>query len=515
MGQSATNPIGWALDPVKAEPLYRQIFDEVVARIRTGAFPTGFRLPPTRVLAQTLGAHRNTVARAYADLEAAGFVVSTVGRGTFIAAQRAARPADPAAKRTEPEADAMPWSSLLASAARLETLGRADRYGRAVHGREVVNLSRMQPSEDLIPHALMRRCIERVLRARRGRAMTYAPPEGTLGLREQIAKEVSSRGVPATPEDVLVTSGSQQALDLIARAIVNPGDAVLVDSTTYAGAINLFTLAGARLIPIPSDEEGPSLGVIQRATRADVKALYLMPNGHNPTGRTITAARRRELVEWSRAAHIPIIEDDYAAGLHLGHDTPPPHLRALDGEVIHVSTFSKRLIPALRVGFVVCPAPLRGVLRSMKRAMDLGASAILQDALAEFLERGYLRAHMNRILVEYRSRIDTLHGALRRAMPSQVTWRRPNDGIVLWLSLPEALGPERVYEEALRHGVVVSPSTVWSVGADAERGIRLAFCAEPADRLVEGAKRLGKAVKGLLARAPRESGNAPALMEVV
>lgn len=503
--------VGLTVDPRRDEPIYRQIFDQVVTRVQAGTFPAGYKLPPSRVLAKTLQTHRNTVARAYADLESAGFVSSTVGRGTFVEPQSS--PTRDAA-RAGATAGGMPWSQLLSRGARVETLGRAERFHRPNVGRDVVNMVRMQPSEDLLPHDLMRRSIERVLSELGAKALAYAPPDGLPRLREQIALDLVSRGVPATADDVLVTTGSQQALDLVARALVDPGDAVLVEPTTYSGAIDIFSLAGARLLPVARDGEGPDPRALERFSRSGAKALYLMPNGHNPTGLTISAARRHELVAWSRAAGIPIIEDDYGAGLMLDPHAAPPHLRALDADVIHVSTFSKRLIPALRAGLVVAPPALRSVLRPIKRVMDLGTSAVLQHALAEFLERGYLRAHTTRVVAAYRERRDALEGALRKAMPKDVRWDRPTHGVVLWLRLPDEIDPEQLYEEALRQGVLVSPSALWSVVPGTERGVRLAFCAEPPARLVLGAQRLGKAMRVLLASTTKDR-REPAAMEVV
>jgi 2-aminoadipate transaminase len=503
---------GLKVDARRDEPIYRQIFDQVVARIQARTFPPGYRLPPSRVLANELATHRNTIARAYADLEAAGFVSSTVGRGTFVVEQSATPHASGGSQTT---AGSMPWTSLLSRAARAETLGRAERYSRRAEGRSAINLARLQPSSDLLPDDLLRRCLDRVFKEHGSRLLAYAPPEGVLRLREGIAEDLASRGVPASADDLLVTSGSQQALDLVARALVNPGDTVLVDTMTYSGAIDLFALAGARLVTVPSDEHGPDPAALQRLARPDVKALYLMPNGNNPTGLTISPERRHALVQWSHASGIPLVEDDYGAGLVLDDEGTLPFLRALDGDVIHVSTFSKRLIPALRLGFVVCPRGLRSVLCSMKRAMDLGTSSVLQHALAEFMERGYLRAHMNRILPEYRARRDALEAALRKHLPAEVRWNRPRHGVVLWLPLPRAIDPEAIYEEALRQGVQVSPSPLWSVEARAEWGLRLTFCAEPSERLVEGARRLGKAFKAVAARAPRQGDRTTPAVELV
>jgi DNA-binding transcriptional MocR family regulator len=289
----------------------------------------------------------------------------------------------------------------------------------------------------------------------------------------------------------------------------------LVEATTYAGAIDLFTLAGARLIPVPMDAEGPDPGALERLVRPEVKGLYLMPNAHNPTGRTLSADRRRALVAWSRASGVPIIEDDYAAGIVLDETENPPHLRALDGDVIHVSTFSKRLAPALRIGYVVAPMALRPVLMGMKRVVDLGTSAVMQHALAEFMERGYLRAHSSRMRQVYRAQRDTLSEALRKHLPESLVWHLPTCGVVLWVKLPNGLDPERVSEEAQRLGVLVSPSPQFAVGARPEPAIRLIFSAEPEERLIEGARRLGKAVRQVSSEQASPPTPAPELSEMI
>jgi 2-aminoadipate transaminase len=494
MGQS----VGIRVDSRRKQPLHRQIFDEVVARIEARAFPPGYKLPPTRVLAAELDAHRNTVARAYADLEAAGFVSSRVGRGTFVERLERSQPQPPAgplAQRRE-----MPWTSLLSRAARSDTVLRRENNPRISVKPGLINLARMQPSAELIPEALLRRCISRAMAEHGASALLYAPAEGTPRLREQIARDLVARGVPVQMDDVIVTSASQQGLDLVARTLINPGDTLLVEPTTYKGAIELFSLAGARLLPVPMDAEGPDPDGLARLSSPDVKGLYLMPNANNPTGRMLSAERRRQLLDWSGQSGIPIIEDDYAAGLVLEPRDPPPHLRALDGDVIHISTFSKRLAPGLRVGYLIAPAPLRPALLAIKHIIELGTSMLMQHALAEFIERGYLRAHEQRMSREYRERRDVLDAALRKSMPPEFRWQPPGHGLVLWLRLPPGISAEALYEEALRRSVLVGPSTHFSVGSQAEAAVRLSFCAESSARLAEAARRLGKACKQLLSQ---------------
>lgn len=496
---------GLSLDPSSADPLYKQIFDQVVARIKSRAFPAGHRLPPTRSLADELSTHRNTVVRAYADLEAAGFVSSTVGRGTFVVAL----PEPPANAPPKP-AGAMPWASLLSSASEAEALRRVERFGRTPQGRDVVNLARMQPSPDLLPADLIRRCADHVLKSEGSKALAYAPPEGLPRLRALVAQDLANTGVPVTPDDLVITTGSQQALDLLARALVNPGDVFLIDPMTYTGAINLLTLAGARLVPIPSDAEGPDMASLARYRGTGAKGLYLMPNCRNPTGESVSNARRRALVAWSREAGIPLIEDDYGADLSLTGAPVPPALRALDGDVLHLGTFSKKLAPALRVGFLVAPPQVRSTVISVKRAMDLGTSAILQHVLAEFLERGYLRAHLHHTLPEYRQRRDALDRGLREHVPPGVKWTVPDRGVVLWIPLPRDVDPAVVFEECSKRGVVVSPSNVFGVDARPTPGIRMTFCGEPAKRLHEGGKRVGETLKALIKTRSR-SAETPAI----
>jgi len=508
--------IGIRLDARRKQPLHRQLFDEVVARIRTCTFPAGYKLPATRVLAAELGMHRNTVARAYAELEAAGFVSSSVGRGTFVESTAPQGAAVPVAVGSSPSLE-ISWASLLSRAARSEAMDRAERQGRRSEQRaSTINLARMQPGLALIPEQLLRRCLMHVLAGKGNDALNYAPAEGTPRLREQIARDLVERGVPVRAEDVIVTSGSQQGLDLVARALLNPGDTVLVEPTTYAGVIDLFTLAGARLIPVPMDAEGPDPGALERLVRPEVKCLYLMPNAHNPTGRTLSAERRRALVAWSRGSGVPIIEDDYAAGIVLDEREPPPHLRALDGDVIHVSTFSKRLAPALRIGYVVAPAALRPALMGLKRVVDLGTSAMIQHALAEFMDRGYLRAHSSRIRQVYRSQRDALSEALHRFLPESTAWHLPTCGVVLWVRLPNGSDPERVFAAARERGVLVSPSPQFSVGGSRpEPALRLIFSAEPEERLVEGARRLGKALQQVSRGRASAPTPAPELSELI
>ncbi len=494
--------LGIQIDPHQGEPLYQQIFDQVVSRIRTGALPAGTRLPPTRALAGELSTHRNTVVRAFEELTSAGWLEAVVGRGTFVRDQREA----PLAKAGAGAEAGLPGSARRSRAAPAEPRGRGGRLGRALPrpGSGHVDLQSMQPPPQLLPADAFRRCMNHARRSAGTRAMGYAPPEGVPRLREQIAAERSRGGVPTRAEDVLVTGGSQQALDLVFRALLNPGDAMLVEHTTYAGALTLLAAAGAQAAPVPCDDEGPELLALTRLG-AGARGLYVMPDGHNPTGRWISRERRAALVRWSRKYGVPLIEDDYSADLDLDGAVMPPALRALDGDVIYVGTYSKKLIPALRLGFVLCPEAARPRLVALKYAMALGSSSALQYALAEFLERGYLRTHLERTLPIYRARRDALLEALRDHLPPEITVQVPRRGLALWVPLPAALDPVEVFHECHRRGVLVSPGALNTPDPGEPSGLRVTFCGEPPERLVEGARRVGEAVRAVAARAPAAS----------
>jgi DNA-binding transcriptional MocR family regulator len=357
---------------------------------------------------------------------------------------------------------------------------------------DVVDLTRMAPPPDLIPHELYRRCVDHVLRTAPEKALSYAPTEGLKSLRELVVADLARRAVPAHADELVITAGSQQGLDLVARTLLDPGDLVLTHASTYAGALQVLSASRAKVIGLPSDDEGPEMSTLRRLAPQRPKLLYLMPNHVNPTGACISARRREALLAWARDAQVVVVEDDYAADLELEHEPPPPAMRVLDPDVIHVGSFSKRLIPGLRVGYVVVPAELLAPLLSLKRTTDLGSCALHQLALAEFLERGYLGGHLHRVQAEYRQRRDVLMAALREHLPPGTRIDRPVRGLSLWLALPSAIDPDAVFEAALRARVVVGSGRLYAADDRVVGGLRLNYCFESHERLRLGAARLAE-----------------------
>ena len=457
---------GLMSNPESLEPLHRQVFDQVVDRIRSGTFPVGFRLPPTRTLAREAGMHRNTVVRAYGDLEAAGFVISHVGRGTFVAETRVG-------PVSRPPSEVPPAR------------------------RDVVRLERLEPADELVPVELLRRCVDHVLRTRGAAALVHAPVAGLARLRGLIADDLARQGVPAAAEDVIVTNGRRHALHLVARAIVRSGGPFAVDALTFADAPGTLESAGATLVAVPSDGEGTDVRALGRLARPP-RGYYAMPHAHDPTGVTMPLSRRVALVGWARESGAVIVEDDYACGLGTGADAAPPPLRSLDGGVVYIGTLGAEVEAALHLGFVVCPRALRPALVALTEAEGAPAPALLQHALAEFMERGYLRAHARRAAETYAARGEALESALRSYAP-RLAERLVRSALHVWLALPDGHDPSAVAEQASAHGVAVAPSTRQRVGRGGRGGLRLALGAEPPERLREGARRLASASRGAFA----------------
>jgi 2-aminoadipate transaminase len=253
---------------------------------------------------------------------------------------------------------------------------------------------------------------------------------------------------------------------------------------------------------------------VPTAARGRPKLVYLMPNHANPTGGCISERRRRELVAWARARGVPIVEDDYAEDLELDDQPTPPAMRALDGEVLYTSSFSKRLVPALRIGFVLAPEALRPTLCALQHTASLGSSLLLQLTLAELLERGYGRAHAARMREIYRARRDALCDALEKHLDGRIAVPRPARGVTSWLPLPSAIDLESLGETARREGVLVATGDLFSgARTDPEpdaHGVRLAYCFEPEERLAEGARRFVKALDQLWPETGRRGRPQPA-----
>jgi DNA-binding transcriptional MocR family regulator len=434
---------------------------------------------PTRPALGTIA----PVVRAFEELTAQGLLASTVGRGTFVSTTP--RADDKPSEIRPSGAPELPWSSLLSRTIQVEPLALLQRFQRGAPPPGAINLTRMQPPPELLPHEQFRRCLDHVMRTQGARALTYGGPrEGLPRLREQIAADLRRQGVHVRPDDLSTPAASK--LDDCAHGVRSRSASWW--SSTY-GALNLFAVARADVVGVPATTRAR-----HRCPRSPprAKATYLIPNCRNPTSVDWRPAPR---VSPGRIAKVPLIERLRRRPRARGRPHRPACAPWTDRCL--PSTYSKKLIPALRIGYVLCPRALRPAIWQLKHTLDLGTSALLQHALAEFLERGYLTQHLQRVRRAYRHRRDVLAEALHQHLPADIDWRVPDRGVVLGRP---ATSTAQVYDEALRQGVVVTPGTLHSVLPGERAGLRLTYCTEPIDLLAEGARRLGKALTSTLRR---------------
>ncbi|MER6950275.1 PLP-dependent aminotransferase family protein [Nonomuraea sp. NPDC000554] len=368
-----------------AAQVYRQLLDAVL----DGRLRSGERLPPTRELARRLEISRNTVAVAYDRLVADGFLVGRAGAGTFVAAQ-------PVRGRAAPKGVVQPravWRSIPAPS----WTGPAGF--RSTTGPAAYDFRVGVPDPRLFPIEAWRRLVARELRV--GSA-GYGDPSGHSGLREAISRHIGiSRSVRAGADDVLITHGAQQALDLIGRVLIEPGTCVAVEEPGYPPARLLFRSLGARVVGVPVDEEGLDVSAIPDSARL----VYVTPSHQFPLGTPMSPARRNALLWWAERRHAVVIEDDYDSEFRFG-DRPLEPLQSLDraGRVVYVGSFSKTLLPMLRLGFLVAPASLGPALRTAKQLTDWHGELPTQAALARFIDEGLLSRHIRKATREYAAR---------------------------------------------------------------------------------------------------------------
>jgi GntR family transcriptional regulator/MocR family aminotransferase len=470
--------------------LHRQVYRALRAAILDGTLTPGARLPSTRALTRDLGLSRTPVVLAYEQLLAEGYASARAGSGTYVAHTLAARPAP--ARAVEPARATVPQLSrfgrrAVESARGLPSWRLRDvalpydfRYGRPAYGD--------------FPHEAWRRVLARCARRASVRALDYGPTEGLDRLREAIAGYAArARAVRCEPDDMLIVNGSQQALDLAARVLVDPGATVVLEEPHYAGARRVFEAAGARLRSVPVDVDGLRVEELPRAARL----AYVTPSHQFPTGAVLPAPRRLALLAWAERAGAWLIEDDYD-GEYRYAGRPVESLQGLDraGRVLYVGTFSKVLFPALRLGYVVVPHALRRAFRAAKGLCDTGTSTLEQAALAEFIREGYFARHVSRSRLRSAGRRAALLEAVHEHLGSaaEVTGAEAGLHVLLWLrGVPEAR-LSAIVRAAEAVGVGVYPVTPHCRQTPRDAGLVLGYASLTEQSIREGIRRLGRVI---------------------
>lgn len=480
-------------------PLYTQIVTEVRRMITSGALKVGDRLPANRELAKTLGVNRNTITTAYAELAADGLITSRVGSGTYIS--RVPATAEYSIKEPSPSLP-MPWESLLAVQSRDNWLQEMAGFETR---RNVIPLALALPSADLFPLDDFRRCVDRVLREQGRVLLQLGTTSGYAPLQEYIASQLALSGVRVSPDEVLITNGCQQSLDLIRQILVEPGEEVALENPTYPGALSVFCGTGSKYISVPVSENGIDLNVLEDVlAQRRAKLIYVVPSFHNPTGVTMDVAARRRLIEIAGQFRVPIIEDDiYRELRYNGPDIPP--LKALDehGLVIYISSFSKVGFPGLRVGWIAAPQVVIDHLNRAKQRSDLHASLLAQAAIFEFARRGLLTKHIKRVKKAYSQRRDAMLEALEKHFPDDASWSRPDGGMSVWVRLPQSVNTSQLLVQAIESGVTFVSGEHFYSSSPQQNMMRLSFTMAGPQAIEQGVKHLGSMIKARLLKSPK------------
>jgi 2-aminoadipate transaminase len=475
------------LDASSQTPLYRQLSERIKELIASQKLTRGERLPATRELAGGLGLNRTTVSAAYAVLESEGLIQGHVGRGSFVLGE-----ADSSGR-------GLNWEQFL------PPLEAAAPQVPTAPG--TISFASSRPAEELFPVEAFRLSCEEVLSgAEAGSILQLGSPAGYPPLRHHLLDEARRTGVARAGDDLIVTNGCQQALDLIQRVLVRPGELVLVEDPVYPGLKNVFLKAGARLEGVPMGPDGLDVEALDRiARRAKPRLLVTTPNFQNPTGATLAAGARRSVLGIVRAAGCVLVENDIYGELRYEGEPAAP-IKHLDetGDTILLRSFSKLTFPGLRVGWILGPKPLVARLAEAKQLADLHTDQLSQAALLRFVESGRLDAHRARVLPAGAERLKAVLQACERYLPAGTVFTRPQGGMNLWVRLPEPLDASELLAHAHRRGVSYLPGWYFEVSRRDPGGLRLCFAALQPEKIRAGLAILGEIFSSELASARLE-----------
>lgn len=395
------------------------------------------------------------------------------------------------------------WQSRYAHRTRGITSSTIRELLKLTQRPEIISFAGGLPAAEYFPVGRFQEACQRVLAEQSHQALQYGPTEGYVPLREFIA---SRFGCPSiTADNILITSGSQQALSLLGALLVDPGDHILVEQPTYLGALQAFAAYEAQYVDVATDDQGICTDALPEALKHNPKFMYLIPNFQNPSGVTTSEKRRKELLDFSHTHGIPVVEDDPYGALRFEGE-PIKSILTLDaetvgaadasaGNVIYLGTFSKTLAPGLRIAWVAAPRTVISKLVQLKQGADLHTSTFNQMVIYEVAKDGFIDEHVDLLRDVYRKRRDAMLAALDRFMPSDVQWTHPDGGLFLWMQLPKGTDSQTVFQAAVKRDVAFVPGDSFFVKSNPPAAARLNFSCMNEERIIEGIRRLSEAIQ--------------------
>ncbi len=476
--------INWKPDRFIKESIHTQIMNYILQNIISGNWKSGEQLPSQRNLAALFHVNRSTIVTAMDELASLGMVQTMYGGGTVVSGN--AWSVMLSQKQTN-------WESYINTGIFRGNLPEIQQINKYEYMSDIIRLGTGEPAPELFPRVLWQQALNTV--ATNMHAMNYLEPKGLYELRAEIAARLLKKGIQSIPENILITSGSLQALQLISVGMMPKGSKVFTEAPTYLKSLQLFPSAGMILQGIPMDEEGIKYWFISKK-EIGKSILYTIPTNHNPTGITMTLKRRNELLQYCAKHQIPIVEDSAYDDLWLEEEPPAP-LKAIDtcNNVVYLGTISKTLAPGLRVGWMIGPSMLIDRLSDIKMQMDYGASSLAQSVLLEMFRNGSYDSYLNSLRKKLLKRRNAALQALDTYFNELADWRVPQGGFYIWLRLRGKISVSMLFKRALQAKILVNPGSVYDFTPN--HAIRLSFAYVDSDIFEEAIKELAHIVISL------------------
>ncbi len=489
------------IDHSSPKPLYQQIIDEIKTLIDQGAIETNQALPSTRRLAKKLGVNRSTVITAYEELQALGYLQSRPGSYNRV-------------QKRQKEVEYSPQRKSLISWEEASSPSAREVYKTYLHyspegktpeklDEKTINISELDLDHRLYPMDEFRRCVNQVLLERGSESLQYGNHKGYLPLRQLIAKRLRLHGISVSEQEILITNGAQQAIDLIIRMFNDAKRKVAIESPTYANVIPLLQFNGVEILEIPMEAGGMNLDYLENVLKKEkVSFVYTIPNFHNPTGITTTHQHRERLLDICMRHRIPLLEDGFEEDMKYFGKVPLP-IKSIDEKniVIYLGTFSKALFPGLRIGWITADKECIDRLTSIKRFSDISSSKLVQIVLHEFLRRRYYDLQLKRLHRIFRKRMQLALETMEESFPDSVSWTRPTGGYTIWIKIPATLNEDQVRELTSSNGVVVSPGHYYFPQKKTSEYFRVSIAKTNELEIKEGIRRLGNVLHRLSGRS--------------
>ena len=500
-----------SIDKGSKNPLYAQIRDTIENEIRQGLLHPGERLPTVSALAKEIGVTQATIRRAFEDLTKNGLIISHVGRGTFIndpsAPDREKQDRQTSFRRPVRE-HAVTEFSLAARRLRMGISKSLDSLMELAKRPGLISFTSGIPDPELIEEGTLERLVNDALKAGQRTYQVYGgPPAGMTALREELAKRFSDNGTKVSPDQILITSGSQQAVSILAQSALEKNQRVICETPCFMGIPNAFGALGHWVESVSRDKEGPIPDRLNRFKDGTPSVFYLCSELHNPMGTDITPERQTLLVNWAREQNVELISDEIFHDLHF-EGFPPTSLLSEAGtdRSVAIGSLSKSFMVGLRIGWLITNSERIRSLVTLKRAMDLGCPPLMQGIALSLLRTGEYDAHLEKARRHYRLRRDAAIEAFERSMPDGVTWTLPQGGFHLWVELPPGYSSIVLFLHAIERGVSFWPGPMQDVDHRYINAFRFSYGSVTPEQIQEGVELLSDAARELLKGPPRDHG---------